>query len=156
MTGTTQTLPAETGTSASEEDREPKLGVAHPEIAGATALVLIDAAPDGIVMADEHGEILFANRHVEELFGYDRHDLIELRCDVEPEIADTRVERRRHGGHDASDADRTIAAALRAAADPWPQATTVDTSGSPAAALEMGWSATQVRSGQDERRTFPA
>ena len=35
-------------------------------------LGLVDAAPDGIVMADERGRILFANRRTEELFGYGR------------------------------------------------------------------------------------
>ena len=39
-------------------------------------LAAIDAAPDGIVMADEDGQILFANRQVEELFGYDRDSLL--------------------------------------------------------------------------------
>jgi PAS domain S-box-containing protein len=32
----------------------------------------VDAAPDGILMADEHGQILFANRQLEELFGFGR------------------------------------------------------------------------------------
>jgi len=32
---------------------------------------LVDAAPDGILMADEDGNILFANHQAEELFGYD-------------------------------------------------------------------------------------
>jgi PAS domain S-box-containing protein len=39
-------------------------------------VALVDAAPDGIVMADEHGQILFVNRQTEEMFGYDRADLL--------------------------------------------------------------------------------
>jgi PAS domain S-box-containing protein len=39
-------------------------------------LGLVDAAPDGIVMADERGRILFANRRTEELFGYGREQLL--------------------------------------------------------------------------------
>jgi uncharacterized protein len=71
-------------------------------------------------------------------------DLIQLRCDVAPAVADARIERRRAEGPDASDADAGVAAALRSAADPWPEATTIDTSGAPAAALEQAWSATRA------------
>lgn len=71
-------------------------------------------------------------------------DLVQLRCEVDPAIADARVERRHAEGRDASDAGVRVAAALRSAADPWPEATTVDTSASPAAALEQAWAATQV------------
>ena len=39
-------------------------------------LGLVDAAPDGIVMADERGSILFVNRRTEELFGYGRQELL--------------------------------------------------------------------------------
>ena len=71
-------------------------------------------------------------------------ELIELRCTVDASVADARVERRRRAGHDASDADPTVAAALRAAADPWPGAITVDTSGSPTRAIDVAWAATRV------------
>lgn len=37
---------------------------------------LVDAAPDGIVLADESGQILLVNRQTEELFGYDRGELL--------------------------------------------------------------------------------
>src|SRR5690242_15075985 len=37
---------------------------------------LVDAAPDGIVLADETGQILLVNAKLEELFGYDRGDLL--------------------------------------------------------------------------------
>jgi len=37
---------------------------------------LVDAAPDGIVMVDESGQILLVNRQVELLFGYDRTELL--------------------------------------------------------------------------------
>ncbi len=40
------------------------------------AWALLDAAPDGIIMADESGQILLVNRQTEELFGYDRADLL--------------------------------------------------------------------------------
>jgi uncharacterized protein len=57
-------------------------------------------------------------------------DLVELRCDVDPEVAGARLDRRRADGTDASDADRDVADALRATADPWPGATVIDTSAS--------------------------
>jgi aminoglycoside phosphotransferase family enzyme/predicted kinase len=71
-------------------------------------------------------------------------DLIELRCDVDPSIADARIERRRAEGRDASDADSGVAAVLRSVADPWPEAMTIDTSGTPAATFEQAWSATRA------------
>jgi PAS domain S-box-containing protein len=37
---------------------------------------LVDAAPDGMIVADETGTILFVNRQVEELFGYERAELL--------------------------------------------------------------------------------
>lgn len=37
---------------------------------------LVDAAPDGIVVTDESGLILLVNRQTEELFGYDRGELL--------------------------------------------------------------------------------
>ncbi len=46
------------------------------DLEAGTILALVDAAPDGIVMADEHGRILFANRQIEALFGFDRHELL--------------------------------------------------------------------------------
>jgi two-component system, NarL family, sensor histidine kinase DevS len=42
----------------------------------AGAWALLDAAPDGIVMVDETGGMLLVNRKIEELFGYDRADLL--------------------------------------------------------------------------------
>ena len=55
--------------------RDESLDVAEAMDAEAI-LGLVDAAPDGIVMADEHGSILFANRRTEELFGYGREQLL--------------------------------------------------------------------------------
>jgi aminoglycoside phosphotransferase family enzyme/predicted kinase len=70
-------------------------------------------------------------------------DLVELRCEVDPAIADARIDRRRADGTDASDADRDVASALRAAADPWPEATPIDTS-SREVALDRASAATRA------------
>lgn len=53
-------------------------------------------------------------------------DLVELRCDAPAAVADARIAARRPGA-DPSQATPAVAAALRAAADPWPEATTVPT-----------------------------
>lgn len=37
---------------------------------------LLEAAPDSIVVTDEHGTIQFTNRQTEKLFGYDRNELL--------------------------------------------------------------------------------
>ncbi|MGZ4691989.1 MAG: sensor histidine kinase [Acidimicrobiales bacterium] len=42
---------------------------------------VIDAAPDGLLIVDEEGRILLANRHASELFGYDHADLVRLSVD---------------------------------------------------------------------------
>ncbi len=52
----------------------------------------------------------------------------ELRCTLAPDVARERILDRMAAETDASDATPEVAAALAAAADPWPEATDVDTS----------------------------
>jgi PAS domain S-box-containing protein len=40
------------------------------------AWTIVELAPDGILVCDDGGRILMANRHVESLFGYDREALV--------------------------------------------------------------------------------
>jgi aminoglycoside phosphotransferase family enzyme/predicted kinase len=54
-------------------------------------------------------------------------ELIELRCDVPPDVAATRIARRRELGRDVSDADEAVASAIRSRFDEWPSAHTVST-----------------------------
>lgn len=49
--------------------------VADAGIDEALVWALLDAAPDGLLVVDEHGVMKLANRRMEELFGYDRGDL---------------------------------------------------------------------------------
>ncbi|MDZ7679443.1 MAG: AAA family ATPase [Acidimicrobiales bacterium] len=63
-------------------------------------------------------------------------DLVELRCVAPAEVAAARVRERGDRGGDASDADATIAARLEEVADPWPEATPVDTGPGPEAARD--------------------
>jgi PAS domain S-box-containing protein len=43
---------------------------------------VVEAAPDGIVMADRDGKVLLVNQRTEELFGYDRGELLGKSVDV--------------------------------------------------------------------------
>lgn len=63
-------------------------------------------------------------------------DLVELRCEAPAEFAAARMAERRRRGGDPSDATPAVAAAMAATADPWPGAVAVDTTGTPASALE--------------------
>jgi len=51
-------------------------------------------------------------------------DLVQLRCTASRELAARRMSARTGG---ASDADQAIAAQMEAAAEPWPDATVIDT-----------------------------
>jgi uncharacterized protein len=64
-----------------------------------------------------------------------RSDTVELRCTTPPGLAAARIRRRWAAGGDPSDATPAVAAQLAATQDPWPSATTVDTSGASAQAL---------------------
>ncbi|MDY7106378.1 MAG: AAA family ATPase [Actinomycetota bacterium] len=52
----------------------------------------------------------------------------EVRCDLDPSLADERLEARRRGGRDASDATVEVARRVRDRFEPWPEAIVVDTS----------------------------
>lgn len=60
-------------------------------------------------------------------------DLVALRCDAPAETAERRLAAR--GACAVSDATPAVAAAMRAQAEPWPDATAVDTAGESAVAL---------------------
>jgi hypothetical protein len=71
-------------------------------------------------------------------------DLVELRCDVDVDVADARIRRRHLVGADPSDADPEIAAALRARFDAWPAAVLIDTAGTPERAIDHALAAATV------------
>jgi aminoglycoside phosphotransferase family enzyme/predicted kinase len=54
-------------------------------------------------------------------------EIMELRCTLDPAERDRRIARRREEGHDASDADATIAAVVAGGFDDWPEAAPVPT-----------------------------
>ena len=55
--------------------------------------------------------------------------MTELRCEAPMDLAVARIEARAARGGALSDADARVAAALAAAADPWPEAVAIDTTG---------------------------
>jgi aminoglycoside phosphotransferase family enzyme/predicted kinase len=61
-------------------------------------------------------------------------DFVALRCDVPTDLALRRVAERLGG---ISDADAAVAAEMAARTPPWPEATAIDTSGPPLAAIDL-------------------
>jgi aminoglycoside phosphotransferase family enzyme/predicted kinase len=59
--------------------------------------------------------------------GQTHSELVELECTAPPDVAVERLQARARAGADASDATAEVAAAMRATADPWPDAQVVDT-----------------------------
>ena len=140
-------IPAGVGASAPWEE-----GIYHPDT---TARVYDDLlAEAGPLLAQGETVILDASWSSAATRRAARHtsavraaDLVELRCELPPDVADARMEQRRRAGRDPSDAGPAIAHAMRAAADPWPEASPVGTLPPPdavlGAALELVPGATQ-------------
>lgn len=53
-----------------------------PPLQDAAFRLIIEDAPDGILLVDQAGRIIFANRQVRELFGYEPRELIGQRVEV--------------------------------------------------------------------------
>ena len=77
------------------------------------------------------------------LAGRTNTKLVELRCHAPTPIAESRIGRRAHQGHDPSDATAPIARAMALSFEAWPEATTIDTTGSPSHTLTTALAATQ-------------
>lgn len=71
-------------------------------------------------------------------------ELYELRCTAPPDVAAGRMSQRAAIGGDPSDATEAIASRMTAMATPWPEATTIDTTGEPAATRYQGLAAVGV------------
>ena len=46
------------------------------------AWVVMELAPDGVLVSDDDGRIMMANRHIETLFGHDRDSVIGMRIEM--------------------------------------------------------------------------
>jgi hypothetical protein len=79
-------------------------------------------------------------------------DVVELHCAAPADVAAGRIGTRVRAGGDASDATPEIAARMGAAADPWPTAVAVDTTGTATRTLEV---ALQVLADDEGRTTGP-
>lgn len=77
-------------------------------------------------------------------------DLVELRCDAPPVVAAERIAGRGASGRDPSDATPEIAAAMAAAATPWPEAATIDSEADPDRTLASALPLVQRRAGTVE------
>jgi len=74
---------------------------------------------------------------VKDVAGRTSSEFVELRCVVGDDLANARMATRRWRGGDPSDATAAVAAAMASAADPWPSASVVDTSGPSEASLRL-------------------
>lgn len=54
----------------------------HDQLDDATFRALFEAAPDGILLVDDHGHIVLANEQIEALFGHPRAELIGKRIEA--------------------------------------------------------------------------
>ena len=77
------------------------------------AMTLIDSAPDGLVIVDESGQILLANRQAEDMFGYHRDQLLGQPVELllPSEIRDEHQAHRR--SYQAAPRTRTMGSGLR-------------------------------------------
>jgi uncharacterized protein len=84
-------------------------------------------------------------------------DLVPLRCAASPELAARRISTRTGG---VSDADQAIAGQMAALADPWPDATVIDTepggtAGLPGGAADQAVQAIRPHGAEHAWRPFP-
>ena len=128
-------IPAGVGAGAPWQE-----GIYHPdETAHVYDDLLAEAGPrlaQGETVVLDASWSSAAARHAARHTGIERAaDLVELRCELSPDVADARMEERRRAGGDPSDAGPAVAHAMRAVADPWPEASRVDTLPHPDAVL---------------------
>ena len=136
------------GVLRSDETRKDLLGVAHTArlhdgyregayddtTTEATYRTLLDRArgmlANGVsVILDASWSDADQRASAVRLAGSAAAELVQLRCEVPADVAANRVEERRARDADASDATPEIAAAMRAAFDPWLEARALSTSG---------------------------
>ena len=53
----------------------------HSALGDLFGWVIVELAPDGILVVDEAGRIMLANRHLSHLFGHDRSELVGQRVE---------------------------------------------------------------------------
>jgi uncharacterized protein len=115
-------------------------GLYRTGVTEATYAALLDRA--AAVLAGGESVVLDASwldgrrrRRARELASTHHAALSELHCDAPPALADRRLTDRRLAGGDPSDATPATSAAMRRDADPWPEATVIDTAQDRSASL---------------------
>jgi PAS domain S-box-containing protein len=88
-------------------------GAVHGSVDEVVAAALVEAAPDGMMMTDEQGQILLVNRQVEVLFGYRRQDLVGQPVEVLLPARFRRAHRAHRTRFRGEPRTRTISAGLR-------------------------------------------
>jgi len=104
----------------------------RPEMTAATYQTLLDHAARCLQMGESVIlDASWTDRHWREqaadLAARCSAQLVELACEVTPEVAAARIERRLAKGTGASEATPAVAAQMAQQADPWPQARRIDT-----------------------------
>jgi uncharacterized protein len=117
----TESLPAGFGEGAYDA---PTTAATYDELIH-RAEVLVERGESTVLDASWSSDVRRAQ--VRELARVTSSELVELVCEVEPEVAAQRITRRRHQGADASDATPEIARAMAEHFDPWPGAQRIDT-----------------------------
>ncbi|HVW31839.1 MAG TPA: AAA family ATPase [Acidimicrobiia bacterium] len=135
----------------------PGEGLYRPAVTDATYAELLRRA--GTALAQGESVILDASwsaeRHRRAAAGVAEataSDLVELCCVAPPALAEQRISRRLATGADPSDATPLVAAAMAGRFDPWPAASTVDTSGRVQPAVDRARSVSTATS-RSPRRT---
>lgn len=98
------------------------------------------------VVLDASWSSAAARAHARELAASCRAAVDELQCDVAEDVAAERIRARARKGTTTSEVTVEVAASLRASRDPWPEATVIDTSGTPQASLDEAARRLSVRS----------
>lgn len=116
-------------------------GLYRAEMTAATYAALIDRARE--LLEQGHSVVLDASwasgRRREEAARAAREcvaELVQLQCESPSEITEQRMAARARRGDDPSDANAEVARAMAAEFDPWPDATSLDTSGDQGSTLD--------------------
>lgn len=112
----------------------PGEGLYRPELTDATYDTMLERAGTALELGE--GVVLDASwsaeRHramARRLADATHSDFVELRCAAPIAVSEQRIQKRLARGRGPSDATPAVLAAMAAAFDPWPAATTVDTTG---------------------------
>ncbi|HVW34317.1 MAG TPA: PAS domain S-box protein [Acidimicrobiia bacterium] len=85
----------------------------EPELDGAVVWAVLDEAPDGVLIVDDAGRMRLANRRIEELFGYERRELLGRTVDLLVPEESRAVHAGHRAGYAAAPRSRPMGAGLQ-------------------------------------------